>query len=41
MAKKKIIFLITNSHYIRNYIETGLIKKLNRKFNIIFLINKK
>ena len=40
MAKKKIIFLITNSHYIRNYIETGLIKKLNSKFNIIFLINK-
>ena len=40
MAKKKIIFLTTNSHYIRNYIDNGLIKKLCSKFNIIFLINK-
>ena len=38
--KKKIYFVINNNIYIRNFIKTKIIKKLNHKFDVSLIFNK-
>lgn len=37
---KKILFVITDNLYIRNFIESGVVRDLSKHFKIEFLINK-
>lgn len=38
--KKKIYFVINNNIYVRNFIKTNILKKLNKKFNVNLIFNK-
>ena len=37
--KKKIVFIIDSDLYIRNYFETGFLKKLSKIHNIFFILS--
>ena len=37
--KKKIVFVLVSDEYVRNFIETGVIKKLKKKFDIKFIFD--
>ena len=38
--KKKLVFVIDSDLYIRNYFETGFLKKLSKIHNIFFIFSK-
>ena len=37
--KKKILFPINSDLYIRNYVKTGVLSKLEKKFDLFFIAN--
>ena len=41
MKKKKILFIISDDLFVRNYIDTGVYKFLEKKFNICLIANEK
>ena len=41
MKKKKILFVISDDLFVRNYIDTGVYKFLEKKFNICLIVNDK
>lgn len=40
MKKKKILFIISDDLFVRNYIDTGVYRFLEKKFNICLIANK-
>ena len=41
MKKKKILFIISDDLFVRNYIDTGVYKFLEKIFNICLIANDK
>ena len=40
MKKKKILFIISDDLFVRNYIDTGVYRFLEKKFNVCLIANK-